>query len=58
MPSAWTASVPGSDHPALAYFEEYGDAFAYVRKAGLPEETVEFILSETPRALFPELYMR
>lgn len=44
--------LPGSDYPALEYFEAYTATFGYIRDAGLAAEDVDKILNRNARGLF------
>lgn len=44
--------LPGSDYPVLLPFESYGETFDYIRRLGLPEESVRRILYENAREVF------
>ncbi len=46
--------LPGSDYPVLLPFENYSDAFAYVRTASLSESSVNSILADNAAQLFGE----
>lgn len=47
--------LPGSDYPVLLPFEDYSEAFAYVRTAGLPASSVNRILTGNAALLFEEM---